>query len=865
MPHWPFVARSDEVSAALTALHAGKGVVLRGEAGVGKTTLARFLADALESEGWTKRSVLGTQTGRSVPLAAFNNVVRLDTAHEPAVMLAVAYRELIAAQHTVLVVDDAQYLDSLSALLIQQLAMDGPQRLIVTARSDVPVSDAVSALWKENLLQRLDIGAFTKIQTGEVLSHVTGDNVDESAVDEFYRLSAGSPLLLRGLVTDALADGTLAARDGRWRLGAQLPIGNDVSEIVEARLASLAPPVRDVIEIVSTAEVLDWTVLHELCSETDISAAERSGGLQLVREGAKTLVQVGHPIIGEVVRKNCGSARIREINTRLAQSFSHRPREDVRTTIALAQFIVRSDAPPDVALVLDAAQNAVKMADLVLGEELARFALDHGGELRAAIALADALSWQGRGAEAEALLAGFDPDGTDAEETLMWGCLRAANLYFGCGHGEAAREVLALISKRVARGTNLTTVAAMQASFAYFDGEVATATAVGLAALKDSPSPSAAAWAAMATAGSLALSGHFDGIAEIVDIGSRAAQLSESGPQRYALGLAEVLAHTASADLAAADQVCRRYAATTSGVPQAEAIVSALLGRVELTRGSLNAACRHLEKALWTMSGSLPAGWVMLAAAWLAQAEGGRGDATAADRALRKAEQMHGPQVAVFEPELVLARCWVDAANGETTTAREHASRAARIARMHGMSAVEMGALHTAVRLGDRSQAPRLSQLARTVNYPLPEAMSLHARALADRNGDALDDVAERFQALGTLAMAVDAAAHAAREHARRGARVKELESSLRAHWLASQGGIRTPATDAVGSALPITDREREIATLVGGGLTNRQVAERLGVSVRTIDGHLYRIFTKLGLEDRSQLSRLLRGDSNLG
>jgi DNA-binding CsgD family transcriptional regulator len=44
----------------------------------------------------------------------------------------------------------------------------------------------------------------------------------------------------------------------------------------------------------------------------------------------------------------------------------------------------------------------------------------------------------------------------------------------------------------------------------------------------------------------------------------------------------------------------------------------------------------------------------------------------------------------------------------------------------------------------------------------------------------------------------------------------------------------------------------------VAAGLTNREVANRLGLSVRTVDGHLYRIFAKLGIEDRDQLARLM-------
>src|SRR3984957_12296899 len=80
-----------------------------------------------------------------------------------------------------------------------------------------------------------------------------------------------------------------------------------------------------------------------------------------------------------------------------------------------------------------------------------------------------------------------------------------------------------------------------------------------------------------------------------------------------------------------------------------------------------------------------------------------------------------------------------------------------------------------------------------------------------------------------------------------------------RGHALASQGEVRTPAVAAAARPLPISDREREIAMLVVAGCSNREVADRLFVSVRTVEGHLYRIFAKLGIDDRDQLVHLLR------
>ncbi len=53
----------------------------------------------------------------------------------------------------------------------------------------------------------------------------------------------------------------------------------------------------------------------------------------------------------------------------------------------------------------------------------------------------------------------------------------------------------------------------------------------------------------------------------------------------------------------------------------------------------------------------------------------------------------------------------------------------------------------------------------------------------------------------------------------------------------------------------PLTPREREVATLVAQGLTNREIAERLYLSERTAQNHVQHILTKLGLPNRGQIA----------
>ena len=62
-----------------------------------------------------------------------------------------------------------------------------------------------------------------------------------------------------------------------------------------------------------------------------------------------------------------------------------------------------------------------------------------------------------------------------------------------------------------------------------------------------------------------------------------------------------------------------------------------------------------------------------------------------------------------------------------------------------------------------------------------------------------------------------------------------------------------------------LTGRERQIAALVASGLSNREVAERLVISKRTVDAHVEHIFGKLGISSRVQLALWLRDQSATG
>jgi DNA-binding NarL/FixJ family response regulator len=59
------------------------------------------------------------------------------------------------------------------------------------------------------------------------------------------------------------------------------------------------------------------------------------------------------------------------------------------------------------------------------------------------------------------------------------------------------------------------------------------------------------------------------------------------------------------------------------------------------------------------------------------------------------------------------------------------------------------------------------------------------------------------------------------------------------------------PAT--VRQPVDLTDRERQVLALLAGGLANKQIARRLGISEKTVKGHLTNLFQRIGVSDRTQ------------
>jgi predicted site-specific integrase-resolvase/DNA-binding CsgD family transcriptional regulator len=233
---------------------------------------------------------------------------------------------------------------------------------------------------------------------------------------------------------------------------------------------------------------------------------------------------------------------------------------------------------------------------------------------------------------------------------------------------------------------------------------------------------------------------------------------------------------------------------------------------------------------------------------------GMRGSTGEAPAALAALDRQRRP-FRSLDYERSLARAWAAANQGAVSEAITVLLSAAEGAAATGQFAAEVICRQTAAQLGDHSSAARLRELEAIVEGPRVGLAARFAAALRDGDAAELSLVSEEFERMGDSVAAVDAAL----TYRRHGQRGSALGCSTRAGALAERCGcVATPELRRATEPLPLTGREREVVMLIGEGLSNRDVAARLTVSVRTVESHIHQAMSKTGTGNRDELAALL-------
>jgi DNA-binding CsgD family transcriptional regulator len=863
---WPLTGRSDEMRAIEAAILAPdvSGIVVRGPAGVGKSRIAREALSAAVSRGWEGRWAIGTSAARTLPLGAFTAWAQSGVTDTVQLVRGVIESLTAAPPGTsVLIgVDDVHLLDDLSAFAVQQIVQRGAAKVLLTVRDGEPIPAAVQEIWAGGQFDRLDLRPLSFEQTTTLLSASLGGSVEPDAVQRLWTLTDGNVLYLRNIVEQEVADGRLEMQPGYWRWTGDPIVAPGLVELIESRIGDLPAPVADVIDALAVGEPLELAALTRITDPAAVEEADTRGLITLEPTADSVEVRVAHPLYGEVRRKRAASTRLRRLRGLVAAELAASDdRDDIRLVVRRATLSLDSDLTPDSELLVRAAHGAVWLADLPLADRLAGAAIRAGAAPEANFIRAHALSWLSRGQEADTVLAATDSRRlTDADHAKS-AFLRASNMLWVLADPAGAKELIEAASHTTPLAVRSYIDAFLTVYWFAMDQPGLAMQASKELALDDLPAVVDAeiAWARVAIS---AEAGRTTEAVAIADAGYVVATRSLDAPQmRFNIADAHVSALLLSGQVADATEVAQRMRHQAADLPgTARLLGPAVLGRATLGAGQLDSACVLLEQAAEALSAAGYAiGWGFRYHVPYSTALAMRGSTRKAAAVLAALDKLGRP-FRSLDYERSLARAWLAASQGAVSEAISVLVSAAERARANGQFAAEVVCLQTATQFGHRLAGPRLRELGGIAEGPRVGLAVRLAEALHDGDTAELTAVSTDFESMGDVVAAIDASAHAAIEHRRRGERGSALFCSTRADGLALQcGGASTPALRQASERLPLTDREREVAMLTADGLSSPAIAERLTLSVRTVESHLYRAMLKTGTASREELANLLR------
>ncbi|MCU1358131.1 MAG: HTH-type transcriptional regulator malT [Acidimicrobiales bacterium] len=872
LDRWPIVGRHEDLEAFERALAGpSAGFLVHGPAGVGKTRLAEECRTVAERLGHTTAVAVASRTAAQLPLGALAHLIPPDLASglafDPVRLFDHVREDLesrLGGKPLILSVDDVHLLDVTSATLVSQLLAAGLAFLIGTIREGEPVPDAVSALWRNGTVTRVDLGALGPDDVATVLHLALGGPVAADVTDRMWQASQGNALFLRELVLEAIGTGALQEVDGEWR-AEQLPTGSRrLVELVADRIGALDDTSRGVLDLLALCEPVGATDLEQLASSTLLEDLEEAGLLQVTIDRRRQFVSLAHPLYAEALRAALPRLRSRRIlREHIARIEAHGAlrRADA---LRIATWRLDADGHADPELLLRGAMVARHANDHRQAERLARAAHTVAPSFQGGLLLGEALYELGSFDEAGQVLAAVDAlSGLDPDQVLQVTVMRCKNLHWGHCDPDGALAVNFAARPRVGP-KEMPEMIADEASIQLFSGNPLAALALfeDLGDGSQLTDPRDRVIRALSEAPSLALMGH---TSRAIEVAERA--FSEHLALTEPLALAHPGSHLISQIFALMDAgrfdeanalATAGYEATSDeSAPIARIWFILDLGRIELLRGHPRSAVRWYLEGTALARASHFDGPLRLGLSGLAMGHALLGDGPEARAVLTQRDAL--PVFDFVFPEQIAAAAWVEQANGDPIAAKKLLLDGADRALETGHRVSASWLLHDATRLGATGLEGRLADLAADTDSSLIDARAAQAAALASGRGDELAAMVDRWVELGAHIDAAETAIAAAEAFRRAEDQRSAATLDRRADALVLEcEGARTPALTRIGGVVPLSRREREIALLAAQGIASKEISDRLFLSIRTVNNHLQRAYTKLGVTSRAELAHAL-------
>jgi DNA-binding CsgD family transcriptional regulator len=750
--------------------------------------------------------------------------------------------------------------------------------VVVSVRSGVPCPDAVTTLWKDGFLDRVDLAPFDRATTAVVAEAVLGGPLAGPSTDLLWQWTGGNALLLVELVRHGRRRGHLARTDGRWWWRAPLDVPPVLEELLEGQLDQLDADARDALAAVVLGEPLPVASLRRVVPASALAALEDADLVRPEDASGRVVLRTVHPLLSAAVRRRLGAVRLGRIAARLLAA-EGAPAGGTTDVVRRATWQLVAVGPVDVGLLLRAS-SLVRPVDPALAVRLAERARAETRDATSAVALADALVERCDPVRARSVLEAARAEAEDPGDALRLDVSLAGLRVWAERDPPGGYAELLRLGESTPAGTGAPgvrgplddvrdDVAALAALALLFGARPREALDAADRLLARGGTGDAAVRAELVRVTGLTLVGR---TAEAVVAGESLVTRLGAAPSAlpYAAGMAEAALSLARLwrspvdDVPLTDPATGRWPSTagTELVGLQPVPWSLLDGYVRRVAGDRTAAADRLAEALVQQSGGEGL-FRSEAAAWLAitLADDGRPDdaATVLDE--------HPPDGVAIVPGLApWATAALHAARGELPAAVEWIGAAVAAARAAGAALVELGYLVYAAELhgvgGPLVVGERLAELSDAVDAPRLVASAGGVLALARRAGEDIDparlhDLAAQLEAYGLLrqALGLVEAALAGNRQGRDRARLRQWQARLR----------RDLGEGVTGLPAGLTRREHEIAELAARGLPDRDIADRLVVSVRTVESHLGRVYRKLGVSSRRDLPGALAAAAGPG
>ncbi|MET8508738.1 LuxR C-terminal-related transcriptional regulator [Streptomyces sp. NPDC004787] len=851
------IGRNLEFTRSLKALSnssiSHSGVLISGASGIGKTRLSEDLVKHLRASSNPPRTLFVRpsllRSTKEMPGIGLSDPQML-TLQEPG--SANQIHRLLSAppsRRPLIVVDDAHHLTDDAAGILVEIARRKSALLLLTADMQRAGSESLMSLWKDEYVRRIDLRPLALEDTNNLARQwMDGHNAIHGA-QKLALLSGGNPLLLRELIKSALVN-DLNFRGAPSPLHADMTLSPALYELTNRLLESLSAGARRALEIISLSEPIPLEIAEEVSdpaallelegrSLVSISKATAIGPVSPSSESARLTVM--NPLIGCAVRQLQKPLLRRSYLRQLIDSHNARLSllthdDHVRLTAWRMEVSPAGVTEEDL---LSASRLAQSRGDVQVAAKFSHAAWERSHSIQAASTFARICVSMGNH------LAAYNVAEYHSEGDSIQG-IAVRGLIFQKQHQRAGRLLTRLSpsEQRICRGMIL-----------YLQGDFKSCVDLLSPFLETDCHPSHRFEAGIFVSASLCSLGRPE---DSLGVAERLLSSNNGNSGEYFALFAEHLEDVRCMALAnlgrleeAANSLQDHYRrALTSNNPCSDARRGILLGSVLLEIGLPRTALEYL-----CLSDSYSTGWEFLEQkGWILE-DLGRLLLPSDDRIPRTRKEFGQPStdLGYLSSTSALSLAWREVRDSNFGAACDILLKEARSQMRREAFGEVVRIVHEMGRLGFCQQTSEFWSIPLQGRY-LESKMSF-TRSIACGDVNQLRRTASSFASLGASLYAAEAYAELSRLYQKLGN--DRASTAARQQAAAFSGrceGAVTPALRMLTEVNHLSSREREIAGLVARGLSDKEIADALILSPRTVGNHLYRIYRKIGVADRREL-----------